>query len=98
MCGRTSNGQLLCRLARKIRVAWCWLLPPAPEPGNHRRPCGCVARDRPRLRRQKTATLTMTLHGNPIEHGNIRVIETGGQARHCAIRLRYHDLRMCDRR
>jgi hypothetical protein len=39
-----------------------------------------------------------TLRGNPIEHGNIRVIESGGQARHCATGLRHHDLRMRDRR
>jgi hypothetical protein len=39
-----------------------------------------------------------TLRGNPVEHGNIDVIETGGQARHCPIGLRYDDLRMCDHR
>jgi hypothetical protein len=37
-----------------------------------------------------------TLRRNPVEHGNIRVIKSGGQARYCAIGLRYHDLRMRD--
>ena len=50
------------------------------------------------LNRQKAATQAATLRGNPVEHGNIDAIETGGQARHCAIGLRYHDLRMCDHR
>jgi hypothetical protein len=39
-----------------------------------------------------------TLCGNPVEHGNIGVIVSGGQARYCAIGLRYHDLRMRDHR
>jgi hypothetical protein len=57
---------------------------------------GCV---RPRgLIRQKAATQKATLRGNPVEHGNIRVIELGRQAQHCAIRLRYHDLRTRDHR
>jgi hypothetical protein len=56
-----------------------------------------VARGR-RLDRQKAATLTATLHGNPVEDGNIRVIESGGQARYCATGLRYHDLRTRDHR
>ena len=42
--------------------------------------------------------MTATIHGNPIEHGNVDVIKSGGQARHCATGLRYHDLRMCDHR
>jgi hypothetical protein len=46
----------------------------------------------PGLNRQKAATLTATLRDNPVEHGNIRVIESGGQARHRATGLRYHDL------
>jgi tRNA(Arg) A34 adenosine deaminase TadA len=41
-----------------------------------RRPCGCVTVT---LDRQKAATLTATLHGNPIEHGNIRAIESAGK-------------------
>jgi hypothetical protein len=50
------------------------------------------------LHRQKAATQKATLRGNPVEHGNIGVIESGGQARYCAIGLRYHDLRMRDHR
>ena len=52
----------------------------------------------PGLNRQKAATQAATLRGNPVEHGNIDAIESGGQARRCAIGLRYHDLRMCDHR
>jgi hypothetical protein len=40
--------------------------------------------------------LTATIHGNPIEHGNVDVIKSGGQARHCARGLRYYDLRTRD--
>ena len=39
------------------------------------------------------ATQTATPRGNPVEHGNIRAIESGGQARYRAKGLRYHDLR-----
>jgi hypothetical protein len=52
----------------------------------------------PGLNWQKAATQTATLRGNPVEHGNIRAIESDGQARYCAIGLRYHDLRMRDHR
>ena len=44
---------------------------------------------RPRPRRR-------ALGGNPIEYGNIRVIESGGQTRHGALGLSDHDLRMRD--
>ena len=37
-----------------------------------------------------------TLDGNPIEHGNIQVFETGGQSRYRAMGLRHDDLRMHD--
>jgi hypothetical protein len=36
------------------------------------------------------------LDGNPIEHGNIQVFETGGQSRYRAMGLRHDDLRMHD--
>src|SRR6476620_1329716 len=36
------------------------------------------------------------LDGNPIEHGNIQVFETGGQSRYRAMGLRHRDLRMHD--
>jgi hypothetical protein len=39
------------------------------------------------------AALTATLRRDPIEHGNIRVIESSGQARNGATGLRYHNLR-----
>src|SRR4029077_12010433 len=51
----------------------------------------------PGLNRQKP-TQTATLRRNPVEHGNIRVIESDGQSRHRATGLRYHDLRMRDHR
>jgi hypothetical protein len=44
------------------------------------------------------AGLTATLRSNPIEHGNVRVIESSGQARNCATGLRYHNLRTRDNR
>jgi hypothetical protein len=44
------------------------------------------------------APLTPTLRSNPIKHGNIRVIESSGQARNAATGLRYHNLRTRDNR
>jgi hypothetical protein len=42
--------------------------------------------------------LTATLRGNPIEHGNIRVIESSGQGLRWATAMRYDDLRKRDHR
>jgi hypothetical protein len=39
------------------------------------------------------AGLTATLRGDPIEHGNIRIVESSGQGLRRAVGLRYHDLR-----
>jgi hypothetical protein len=50
------------------------------------------------LRWKMAAGLTATLRGNPIEHCNIRVIESSGQARNAATGLRYHNLRTRDNR
>jgi hypothetical protein len=44
------------------------------------------------------AALTATLRGDPIEHGNIRVVESGRQGLRRAVGLRYHDLRTPDHR
>jgi len=44
------------------------------------------------------AVLTATLRGDPIEHGNIRVVESSRQGLRRAVGLRYHDLRMPDHR
>ena len=50
------------------------------------------------LRWKMAAGLTATLRGNPIEHGNIRVIKSSGQARNAATGLRYPNLRTRDNR
>ena len=50
------------------------------------------------LDRQKVVTEAATLEGDPIEHGNIRVVVSSRQARHRTARLRDHDLRMRDHR
>jgi hypothetical protein len=44
------------------------------------------------------AALTATLRGDPIEHGNIRVVESSRQARNGATGPRYHNLRTRDAR
>ena len=70
---------------------------PAPASGSPPRRGPRVAhahasRDRPANIGGKAATQTATLRDNPVEHGNIGVIKSGGQARHRATGLRYHDL------
>jgi hypothetical protein len=44
------------------------------------------------------AALTATLRGDPIEHGNIRAVESGRQGLRRAVGLSYHVLRMRDHR
>jgi hypothetical protein len=44
------------------------------------------------------AGLTATLRGDPIEHGNIRAVESSRQGLRRAVGLRYHDLRVRDHR
>jgi hypothetical protein len=50
----------------------------------------------PVLYPQEFAAAASAFGGNPIEYGNIDVVEPARQTRHRAAGLRYHDLRTCD--
>ena len=66
--------------------------PEAPAPVSCRPASGGTI-TRERLHWRMPAGLTATVRGNPVEHSNIRVIESSGQARKCATGLRHHNLR-----